>query len=36
VRIAKVARSPSWLRVQHASMNDDLLDFGAAECLARC
>ena len=36
VRIAKVARSPSWLRVQHASMNDDLLDFGTAECLGGC
>jgi hypothetical protein len=36
VRIATVARSPSWLRVQHASMNDDLLAFGAAECLGGC
>ena len=36
VRIAKVARSPGWLRVQHASMNDDLLDFGTAECLGGC
>jgi biopolymer transport protein ExbB len=36
VRIARVARSPSWLRVQHASMNDDLLDFATTECLGGC
>lgn len=36
VRIAKVARSQSWLRVQHASMNDDLLGYGPTECLGGC
>lgn len=36
VRIAKVARSPGWLRVQHASMNDDLLDFGPVQCVGGC
>lgn len=36
VRIARVARSQSWLRVQHASMNDDLLGYGPTECLDGC
>jgi hypothetical protein len=36
VRIARVARSQSWLRVQHASMNDDLLGYGPTECLGGC
>lgn len=36
VRVAKVAHSQSWLRVQHASMNDDLVDFGTTECLSGC
>lgn len=36
VRIAKVAHSPGWLRVEHASMSQTLLEFGAAECLGGC
>ncbi len=36
VRIAKVAHSPGWLRVEHASMSQTLLDFGAVECLSGC
>lgn len=36
VRIARAARSPSWLRLQHASMSDALLGFGPTECRDGC
>lgn len=28
IRISNVVRSPSWIRIQHASMTDTLLDYG--------
>lgn len=31
VRVSAIARSPEWIRLQHASMSDALLTFGAPE-----
>jgi hypothetical protein len=36
VRIENTARPAGWMRVQHASMNDALLAFGATECRDGC
>ncbi len=33
LRVSRVARSPAWMALQHASMSDTLLDIGPAEAL---